>query len=94
MNPLFTSEERILSRVARHRHNDLVEDVPRAVNHIEVAIGNRVERPWIDTDFHNPAIQCIYGTKSNILTELPYSRVDSNRFEGDVLLFIILMKFS
>ena len=53
MNPLFTCEERILSRVARHRHNDLVEDVPRAVDHIEVAISNRVEGPRIDTNFHN-----------------------------------------
>ena len=71
MNPLFTCEEWILGRVARHRHNNLVEDVPRAVDHIEVAISNRVEGPRIDTDFHNPAIQCIYGTKSNILTKLP-----------------------
>ena len=71
MDPLFTCEERILSCVARHRHNNLVEDVKRSVDHIEVAISNRVEGPRIDTDFHNPAIECIYGTKSNILTELP-----------------------
>ena len=51
--------------------NNLVEDVPRAVDHIEVAISNRVEGPRIDTDFHNPAIECIYGTKSNILSKLP-----------------------
>jgi hypothetical protein len=36
-----------------------------------VAISNRVEGPRIDTDFHNPAIECIYGTKSNILSKLP-----------------------
>ena len=53
MDPLFAREEGILSRVTRHRHNDLVENIARAVDHIEVAIGNRVERPRVDTDFHN-----------------------------------------
>lgn len=94
MNSLFTCEEGILSRVARHRHNNLVEDVPRAVDHIEVAISNRVEGPRIDTDFHNSAIQCIYGTKSNILSKLPRAELTVIDLKALFLFFIKLIKFS
>ena len=53
MDPLFAREKGILSRVTRDRDNDLVENIARAVDHIEVAISNRVERPRVDADFHN-----------------------------------------
>ena len=52
LHTLLRREEWLLGRIARHGDDHLVEDVPRAVDHVEVSIGDRIKRPRVDADFH------------------------------------------
>src|SRR6266511_1400697 len=46
--PLFHGEQRRLFRVPQDGHNQLVEYLRAPLNQIEVAVGRRIKRSWID----------------------------------------------
>ena len=52
VDPLRRRQERRLAGIGEDRHDDLVEHQERATEHVEVTVGDGVERAGIQRDLH------------------------------------------
>src|SRR5207302_1911741 len=72
LEALLDREERLaLLRVGCHRDDQLVEDAERAVDHVQVSVGERVEAPGIDGDLRVGDLIADHHTISTVTTVSP-----------------------
>lgn len=55
-DPLSDAKERVFVRVARHNHDNALEETASSLDHIEMTVGDRVETTGIDGNNHERSL--------------------------------------
>src|SRR5690606_370687 len=84
LDALFQGKQRLFARIVQHRHDQMVENVGRALDDVQMPVGHRIEAARIDRDVFHASSDSPVPNSYSVTAVSPYSP-RRNRRSGPIL---------